>query len=362
MLMYTFLKKRYKIYSVAYVFDTYTRSSLDCIMLFFMKKIDLHQDVILSFVHSVEGFWDESKVQDIDGTYAGNFTAYLAAELRVVFAANRPYQVTGDFADLAWRKIAYSQVVFEQQQTAIEQLIHMYELWTILSVQDLLLDKRLSFLLHIEWVDHKVTLQDIRDYFARWVRSIGFVRNYDNFLATNNTTREETWLTTLWRSIVAEMNTLGMIIDTAHMSHAAMMEVAEISSKPILNSHANLKHFCPHPRNVEDEFLFALQKNWGVLWLSVYQTFVWWLDVEAYLEQIAYVIDRIGSDHVALGTDFHWLPTKKCLEGVQHITDLSALEIAITKRFWVPLAQKFFRTNAQRILQQNLPTEMPICL
>jgi membrane dipeptidase len=57
------------------------------------------------------------------------------------------------------------------------------------------------------------------------------------------------------------MNTLGMIIDTAHMSHTAMMEVVEISSKPIVNSHANLKHFCPHPRNVEDEFLFALQKN-----------------------------------------------------------------------------------------------------
>ncbi len=139
------------------------------------------------------------------------------------------------------------------------------------------------------------------------------------------------------------------------MNHASMMEVAELSLKPILNSHSNLKHFCAHARNVEDEFLVALQKNGGVLWLSVYKTFVWAEDVEAYLEQIGYVIDYIGPDHVALGTDFHWLPTKKCLEGLQQITDLSALEIAITKRFWPAVAQKFFRANAERILQDNLP-------
>jgi len=322
-----------------------------------MQKIDLHQDVILSFIHGVDGFWDECKVQDREGTYAGNLASYLSAELHVVFAANRPYQVIGDFADLAWRKIYYSKDVFEQQQTAMEQLIHTYELWTILSVQDMLLDKRLSVLLHIEWLDHLVTREDIREYFARGVRSIGFVWNYDNALAHANTTQatDWTWLTDLWRAIVAEMNTLWMIIDTAHMNHASMMEVADLSSKPILNSHANLKHFCSHARNVEDEFLLALQKNGGVLWLSVYQDFVGASPVEAYLDQIAYVIDHIGPDHVALGTDFHWLPTKKCLEGLQHITDLSALEIAVTKRFWLAVAQKFFRANAERILHSNLP-------
>jgi hypothetical protein len=35
-----------------------------------MKKIDLHQDIILSFIDDLRGFENESKVLDMYGTYA----------------------------------------------------------------------------------------------------------------------------------------------------------------------------------------------------------------------------------------------------------------------------------------------------
>jgi hypothetical protein len=35
-----------------------------------MKKIDLHQDIVLSFENSKEGFTDSNKVIDIHGSYA----------------------------------------------------------------------------------------------------------------------------------------------------------------------------------------------------------------------------------------------------------------------------------------------------
>ena len=57
------------------------------------------------------------------------------------------------------------------------------------------------------------------------------------------------------------MHDLGMIVDTAHMNHQSMMDVIRIAKKPVLNSHSNLKHFCAHTRNVEDEFLYALKDN-----------------------------------------------------------------------------------------------------
>lgn len=155
------------------------------------------------------------------------------------------------------------------------------------------------------------------------------------------------------------MNTKGMIIDTAHMNHQTMMEVLATSSKPVLNSHSNLMHYASHTRNVADEFLDALAKNGGVLGLSVYRGFMKSLDSHLtrvdYMDQIAYVIDRIGSEYVALGTDFHGLPTKHCVHGLSHIGHLVALEQEMIARFGVERTEQFFWHNAMRVLRANLP-------
>lgn len=323
-----------------------------------MDKVDLHQDIILSFKDPFLDFWDEAKVIDEHGTYAWNYDAYLSTDLKIVVAANRPYMLEWDFADVHWRKITYNKELFEVQQSAMEKMIELYNLGKILSVKDLHKNTWLSVLLHIEWIDHTVSVQDIHEYFKRWIRSVWFVWNFDNYLAHSNSTvsTSENWLTARGREIVAEMNMLWMIIDTAHMNHTSMMDVIRYSSKPIMNSHSNLKHFCAHPRNVEDAFLVALKNNWGVLWLSVYELFVWSQHMDDYIEQIAYVIDYIWDEYVALGTDFHWLPTKKCVRWLAHIFWLRALEEKIIKRFWQEVASKFFRGNAMRVFQKNLPS------
>lgn len=319
-----------------------------------MKKIDLHQDVILSFMSNSEWFGNQSKVVDMHWTYAWNKIDYEDTQCLLVWAANRPYQLIGDLHDLEKREITYDREVMQNQHDAMERLIAQYKCNTIRNKQDLNAVETLSFLHHIEWVDHEVTEKEIEQRYREWIRSIGFTWNFDNYLATNNTSKTTTWLSSLWKSIVLKMHDLGMIVDTAHMNHQSMMDVIRIAKKPIMNSHSNLKHFCSHTRNVEDEFLYALKDNWGVLWLSVYQDFVWWTQVDAYLEQIAYVIDLIGPDHVALWTDFHWLTTQKCLVWLQQISDLNALEDRVVEMFWETLAQKFFRDNSMRVLQANL--------
>jgi hypothetical protein len=58
-----------------------------------MKKIDLHQDIVLSFEHTTEGFVDESKVIDTQGSYAGNLHDYTATDTVLVWSANRPYDL-----------------------------------------------------------------------------------------------------------------------------------------------------------------------------------------------------------------------------------------------------------------------------
>lgn len=73
-----------------------------------------------------------------------------------------------------------------------------------------------------------------------------------------------------------------------------------------------------------------------------------------YLDQIDYVIKNAGPDSVALGTDFHGLPTHHCLDDLHHISQLKQLRDAVIDRFGDELARKFFFENAIRVLEENL--------
>jgi hypothetical protein len=58
-----------------------------------MKKIDLHQDIVLSFEHTTEGFIDSNKVVDVHGSYAGNLHDYNNSDTVLVWSANWPYHL-----------------------------------------------------------------------------------------------------------------------------------------------------------------------------------------------------------------------------------------------------------------------------
>lgn len=189
---------------------------------------------------------------------------------------------------------------------------------------------------------------------------MGFVWNFDNSLAHCNLSPDK-GLTALGKAFVIRMQEKGMLVDTAHMSHQSMMDVLSCATKPILNSHSNLMHFYQHSRNVQESFLDALKDNGGVLGLSVYKGFIKGVNmsvgIQDYLDQVEYVIKRIGQEHVALGTDFHGLPVKQCLDGLNHISQLQDLEKAMLERFGEQVTEQFFSGNVLRVLKANLPTE-----
>ena len=153
------------------------------------------------------------------------------------------------------------------------------------------------------------------------------------------------------------MNERGMIIDTAHMSRKGMEEILRLSQKPILNSHSNARALQNHSRNLPDEIIDLFPKNGGVIGLNIYHTFI--TDepeptMDRYLDHIDYIIRRIGSDHVALGTDRHGIPIARTVQGLDNVTGVALLQEKVTDRFGAEVAQKFFHDNALRVLESNL--------
>lgn len=116
-------------------------------------------------------------------------------------------------------------------------------------------------------------------------------------------------LTAFGRSLIREMNAVGMLIDVAHLNEKGFWDVVELSEDPFINSHANARALCDHPRNLTDRQIRALAERGGVL--HVVFTFLDEDPVKATLDRVLdhidYVVNLVGPQHVGIGSDFDGL-------------------------------------------------------
>ncbi|MGQ9532044.1 MAG: dipeptidase [Desulfotomaculales bacterium] len=152
------------------------------------------------------------------------------------------------------------------------------------------------------------SLAVLRAYYRLGVRSLTLTWNHRNELADGvNEGRTGGGLTAFGVSVVREMNRLGMVVDLAHIAERGFWDVLEVSSAPVIVSHANCRRLCPHPRNLSDEQIRGLARNGGVLGLSFVPHFVTSrvpATLEDLLDHVDHVAGLVGVDHLGLGSDF----------------------------------------------------------
>jgi membrane dipeptidase len=82
------------------------------------------------------------------------------------------------------------------------------------------------------------------------------------------------------------------------------------SEAPVLITHANAKAISDVPRNKSDDLLRAVAASGGVIGASVYGPMCWNGNparrpaLSDYLRHVEHIVDLVGIDYVALGTDF----------------------------------------------------------
>jgi len=115
-------------------------------------------------------------------------------------------------------------------------------------------------------------------------------------------------LSAFGRDVVQELNAQGVAIDLSHCGKRTTLDVIDTSSKPVLFTHANPRSLVDNPRNKSDEELEALVAKGGVVGAVAFRSFLAPLTREAtlddLLDHIDYLVDLLGSDHVAVATDF----------------------------------------------------------
>ena len=76
------------------------------------------------------------------------------------------------------------------------------------------------------------------------------------------------------RTVIHEMNRVGMLVDLAHVSDETMRAALQVSKAPVIFSHSSARALDDHPRNVPDDILRLVAANGGVVMVNFYSAYV----------------------------------------------------------------------------------------
>lgn len=180
---------------------------------------------------------------------------------------------------------------------------------------------------------------------------------FDGDTGTREPDAEHGGLSALGKAAVAEINTLGGIMDISQLSSEAALQVIALSSTPVIASHSNVRALTSVSRNLSDLEIDQIGESGGVIHIAPFRGYLfdsadpdmdtniravrkesgieedylypfelyWEIDdpairkdfltrtsallgpigLDDMLDHIDYIVERIGVDHVGIGTDFN---------------------------------------------------------
>ena len=114
-------------------------------------------------------------------------------------------------------------------------------------------------------------LENIQYFADRGIRYITLAHGLSNHISDSSYDDNHQWngLSPFGKEVVAEMNSVGVMIDISHVSDEAFFQVIELSKTPVIASHSSPRHFTPGwERNMSDDMIKALAKNGGVIQIN----------------------------------------------------------------------------------------------
>lgn len=157
-------------------------------------------------------------------------------------------------------------------------------------------------------------------------------------------------ITDFGKKVVKESEKIGVIIDLAHASEPLMNDVFSFAKRPVVISHGGVKGTCPSPRNISDEILFKLKNNGGIIGIGYWKEAVCGVEAKHIVDAMEYVINKIGIEHVALGSDYDGTVTTLFdVSGLSQITN----EL-VNRGHSVSNIKKIMGENALRVLKEGI--------
>jgi len=217
-------------------------------------------------------------------------------------------------------------------------------------------------------------LRQFYDLGARYMT----LSHFKNNEFADSATDDPKWhgLNDFGRTVVHEMNRLGMLVDLSHVSPETMSDALDVSKAPVIFSHSDARALSDHPRNVPDDILKRLPANGGVVMVNFFlghlsEPYRQWAaeesavtarlgdlytgqpdirkaklaewekahprptaDVGLIADHIEHVVKIAGHDHVGLGGDLDGINIEGAPTGMNSVGGYPLLFAELIRRGW----------------------------
>lgn len=160
-------------------------------------------------------------------------------------------------------------------------------------------------------------LKNLSEWHERGLRSLGPVWSRSNTFAHGvpfafpSSPDTGPGLTERGHALIAACSELGILVDLSHLNEAGFWDVAQLEPGPLVASHSAVHALCPASRNLTDRQLDAIGASDGLVGIVFATPFLRpdFADdadtpLQLIVDHVRYVSERIGIEHVALGSDF----------------------------------------------------------
>ncbi len=146
----------------------------------------------------------------------------------------------------------------------------------------------------------------LRCYYRLGLRIMNLTWHQRNLAADGVAEPSNSGLSNFGRTLVREMNRLGIIIDLSHLSESAVREVLELSEQPVIASHSNTVALYDHPRNLDDWQIEAIAEKGGMIGVVFLGRFVAREspNIHHLLDHLDHIATLVGPEHVGIGCDY----------------------------------------------------------
>jgi len=216
-----------------------------------------------------------------------------------------------------------------------------------------------ALMLHLEGLDC-LDCHNWQEQLVYWhmcgVLSAGLVGNHSNRLGGG--CKDSGRLTQLGRAVVRWMNRNKMIVDLAHTNPDTFYDVLDVVDKPPVVSHGNARVQANRRRNYTNDQLRALADHGGVIGVSFVPGFVRTdrlPNLDDLAEHIMYIINIIGLNHVAIGSDLGGILSPRLIPRAGHVSEIDLLLYTLNRKGMQDHELHLLSSgNWERILRTNL--------
>ncbi|MEK9725934.1 MAG: membrane dipeptidase [Rhodospirillaceae bacterium] len=215
--------------------------------------------------------------------------------------------------------INHAAVLWENFRGGIDMVTYWHRLFDentdiimpIRTVADIRAAKAVGKLGIIQGWQNTSPLEDRLDYLAVFkALGVGIMQltyNTQNLAGSGYLEDKDSGLTGFGREMVAEMNRVGVLCDLSHVGEVTAAEVIAHSDQPCAITHCLPTALKDVPRNKSDGLFEVCAEKGGVIGVSLFAPGLAAgneATVADVVDAIAHLIDLVGEDHVAIGTDF----------------------------------------------------------